>query len=275
MSDEAANSTINDEPSSPPQPDPRPRWKMTVGYDGTAFHGWQKQQPPDGPALRTVAGEVERTLVQVLRQPITLVGASRTDAGVHALGQVAHFNADTPIPAERMVQAINARLPDDILVHRAEPVDAAFDAISGATSKQYRYRIHNDTMRPLHTRFFVWHCRHDLDVDAMNNAARRLAGEHDFEGFAQINHGRTTTVRSILDCHVETPAAARPEVQIVVVGTGFLYNMVRIIAGTLLEVGRGRLTPQVIDEVLETRDRRRAGPTLGPQGLCLEWIRYD
>ena len=248
-----------------------PRLKMTLAYDGTAFHGWQKQEPPHGPALRTVSGVVEGILQQVFRQPIDLVGASRTDAGVHAEGQVAHFNAQTPIPQKKWTQAINSRLPDDVEVRRVEPTCSGFDAISDAISKQYRYRLFHTTRRPLQKRHCVWHCWTPLNLEHMNDAARRLVGTHDFEGFAAAGHGRTSTTRTVLHCRVERHD---PEVVVVIAGTGFLYHMVRIITGTLVEVGRGRLPPQIIDQVLESKNRRLAGPTAPPQGLCLEHIVY-
>lgn len=245
---------------------------MKVAYDGSEFHGWQKQHPPDQPPLRTVCGVVEDALIHALRQPIDLVGASRTDAGVHARGQVAQFDATSRIPLERMADAVNSRLPGDVEVRDIEIAPPGFDAISGALCKQYRYRLWNTARRPLESRRFVNHCWLDLDITRMNDAARRLVGTHDFEGFAQASHGRTTTVRTIFDCHVESH---EPELQIVVQGDGFLYNMVRIIAGTLVEVGRGRFEPSRVDEVIRSRERRLAGPTLPPTGLWLEWIRYD
>jgi len=256
------------------EPDPRQRYKLTLAYEGTAFHGWQKQTTPEGDVLRTVCGVTEASIVHALQQPITLVGASRTDAGVHARGQMAHFNAETTVPLERMCKAINSRLPGDVEAVHCEPADASFDAISDATSKQYRYRIFNTRRRPLELRHVVNHIWWPLDVDRMNAAATRLVGTHDVEGFAQASHGRTTTVRTIFDCHVETAETTGPEVQIVISGSGFLYNMVRIVAGTLVEVGRGHWEPTVIDDILASRDRRKAGPTLPPNGLWLEWIRY-
>jgi len=249
----------------------RQRYKLTLAYDGTKFHGWQKQIPPTGKPLRTVAGVVENALRHVLRQPLDLVGASRTDAGVHAHGQVAHFDADTSIPLERLAHAINSRLPEDVEIVHAETAPPGFDAISDPISKQYRYRVFNTPRRPLTMRHAVWHCWVPLDADRMTDAAARLVGTHDFEGFAAVSHGRATTTRTILRCGIECHP---PEVHLVVEGTGFLYNMVRIIAGTLIEVGRGRFAPDRIDRILESCNRRQAGPTLPPQGLCLEWIKY-
>lgn len=249
------------------------RFRVTVAYDGTAFHGWQKQvSVPGHEPLRTVAGVLEEALRHVLRQRLDLVGASRTDAGVHAKGQVAHFVVtDTTIPIERLAQAINSRLPEDVEVLAVEPAPSHFDAISDAVSKQYRYRVFHTARRPLNKRHYVWHCWTPLDTDRMADGASRLTGTHDFAGFAAAGHGRASTIRTVLRCDIFRD---NPEIHIVVEGTGFLYNMVRIIAGTLVEIGRGRFEPDVIDHVLQSRDRRAAGPTLPARGLCLEWIRY-
>jgi len=248
------------------------RYKLTLAYDGAGFHGWQRQMGDDGEPLRTVQGALESAMRRLLKQPINVIGASRTDAGVHALGQVAHFDAACPIPIERLPHAINSRLPEDVDVRAAEVVADDFHAIKGAAEKQYRYRIFNSEHRPLDRRRHVWHCWWDLDVDRMNDAAGRLVGTHDFEGFAAAGHGRSSTVRTIFDCRV---VADDPEVQVTMRGDGFLYNMVRIIGGTLVEIGRGLFEPDQIDEILRTADRRVAGPTLPPNGLWLEWIRYD
>jgi tRNA pseudouridine38-40 synthase len=248
------------------------RYRIVVAYDGSQFHGWQKQEPPDNPPLRTVQGVLNMALMKLLRQPVNLVGASRTDAGVHALGQVAQFDAATSIPLERLQHAITSRLPTDIEVRHVEIAPPYFQAIGDAVSKQYRYRFHNIQERPLTLRHTVYHCDYPLNVEAMNDAAGRLIGEHDFAGFSAASHGRQTTVRTIHDCHVLRDGQ---QVHVVVAGSGFLYNMVRIIAGTLLDAGRGRCQPTRIDEILATADRRLAGPTLPPEGLCLEWIRYQ
>jgi tRNA pseudouridine38-40 synthase len=257
-------------PAEPQASGPR-RYKLLIAYDGSQFHGWQKQEPPDAPALRTVQGVMHEAMLRLFKQPINLVGASRTDSGVHANGQVAHFDADSRVPAERMAMAINSRLPNDIEVREAEEVAPAFDAIRCAVTKQYTYTIHNTDRRPLALRHIVCHCRHPLDAEAMDAAAARLLGEHDFEGFSAAGHGRESTVRTIHRCEVKREGE---RVTITVEGNGFLWNMVRIIAGTLVEVGRGHFEPTRIDEILDTTDRQRAGPTLPPNGLCLEWIRH-
>ena len=282
------------------------RYRLTIAYDGSGFHGWQEQVPPDGPPLRTVQGVVREALQQVLRQPITLRGASRTDTGVHAMGQVAHFDADdVRVPLERLPMAINSRLPEDVEVRAAEPVADDFDAVTGAIDKQYRYRLWNATERPLGLRRMVHHFWEPLNVAAMNDAAARLVGEHDFAAFTNAGHGRLTTVRKVFRCTVqalplptvggtmpdpqsiseflkktrtsdqsEADANNGQEVHIIVRGGGFLYNMVRIIAGTLVEVGRGHWPPEYVDELIRNADRQKSGPTLPPTGLCLEWIRY-
>jgi tRNA pseudouridine38-40 synthase len=289
-----------------------PRYKLTIAYDGTGFCGWQKQHPPPGsgadpgkvlgPAdaqgprvvLRTVQEIVERAVREATREPVQLIGASRTDAGVHARGQVAAFSAsDEPArgwPLERgtlpLLRAINSRLPEDVLVLSAEAAAPGFDPISGARSKGYSYTVHVSPHRPLWERHFVHHVWTPLDLAAMNEAAALLVGEHDFAAFAAAGHGRQSTIRTIHACRIvdEGPIAAphQPDVpewarrvRIEVSGNGFLWNMVRIIAGTLAEVGRGHLGPGDIAAALESGDRRRAGPTFPPTGLCLEWILYE
>ncbi len=256
-----------------PAPTPRLRHKLVIAYDGTLFHGWQIQKQPDGaPPIRTVAAVVQETLARFYKEPIALVGSSRTDTGVHALGQVAHYDATPRIPIERVAKAINSRLPDDIDIREAAIAPPGFDAITSTTKKQYRYRVHNTSHRPLQTRHQVYHCWYPLDVSLMRQAGRLIEGTFDFAGFTCADHGRVTTIRTVLECRVETLGT---EIHIVVIGTGFLYNMVRIIAGTLVDVGRGHKTLDDVKRALDTQDRRSAGETLPPQGLCLEWIQHE
>jgi tRNA pseudouridine38-40 synthase len=259
-----------------------PRFRLTVAYDGTDFHGWQKQAPTnedDSDALRTVQGVLERSVRDVVREPIRLLGASRTDAGVHARGQIAAFNSDVEMPPSRLVAAINSRLPHDVLVRSCRIVPDEFNPISDAVSKGYRYRLahggRTGVLRPLFDRRITTFTAELLDVARMHEAAARFCGEHDFASFTRAHHGRESTVRTVHECRVTASGRRPPRIHIDVSGNGFLYNMVRIIAGTLVDVGRGRLEPERIPDLIAARDRRVAGPTLPPQGLCLMWIRYS
>ena len=250
---------------------------------------------PGRVALRTVQGVVERAVREVTREPIELIGASRTDSGVHAKGQVAAFTCEprteeaieAPPPAEprhcgwplsrgtdRLVAAINSRLPDDVVILAAAHADNNFDPIAHTASKGYSYTFHVSPLRPLWDRRAVHHVWNPagLDVEAMNAGAAHLIGEHDFAAFAAAGHGRLSTVRTI---HTLTVSRESPErVVLRISGSGFLWNMVRIVGGTLMEVGLGRRTPSDVLAALASRDRTKAGPTLPPEGLCLEWIQY-
>ena len=280
------------------------RYKLTIAYDGTDFCGWQKQEPTlehsektgsnrlidptltpgtEGRvALRTVQGVVERAVREIVREMVELRGASRTDSGVHARGQVGAFTCtgdeDAPVgwPVSRgpeaLVRALNGKLPDDVVVRGAEIVDTEFDPISDCTSKGYSYSIHNAKSRELFDRKFVHHVWDTLDVEAMQRAAAVLVGEHDFAGFAAAGHGRQTTLRTIH--RLDVTKVREDRVRIDVEGNGFLWNMVRIIAGTLIEVGRGMKRAEDMPAILESKDRAKAGPTLPPTGLFLEWVRY-
>lgn len=296
-----------------------PRYRLTIAYDGTEFCGWQKQEPPaamgvasskvlspvtglpaEGPdrvALRTVQAVVEQAVREVVREPVQVRGASRTDAGVHARGQVAAFTCggDTvetgegDVPrgrtgwpltrgTDKLALAINSRLPEDVAVVGAEACVETFDPIGDCVAKGYSYTLHVSPHRALFDRRYVHHVWVPLDVDAMRRAAERITGERDFAAFASAGHGRQSTVRTVFECRVEEESGDGAQwarrVRIEVSGNGFLYNMVRIIAGTLVEAGRGKMTPEDVSAALESRDRRRAGPTLPPTGLCLEWARY-
>ncbi len=257
-----------------------PRYRLTVAYDGTHFHGWQKQRAADGDQdLRTAQGVLEQAVIEAVREPVTLIGASRTDAGVHAVGQVAAFTCEREFPLDRLCAAINSRLPDDLQVRDASIADAAFSPISDAIAKGYRYRIawgragRSGAPRPLFGRFTTSWTPYCLDAVRMNEAARRLLGEHDFASFTRVNHDRQSTVRTVYDCLVT--ADRRRRVLLDVAGDGFLYNMVRIIAGTLVEVGRGHIEPEAMTDILEAADRSKAGPTMPAQGLCLRWVKYS
>ncbi len=258
---------------------PMPRYRLTVAYDGTHFHGWQKQRANDGETdLRTAQGVLEQAVMEAVREPVSLVGASRTDAGVHAVGQAAAFTCERELPVDRLCAAINSRLPGDLQVRDASIVDAAFSPITDAIAKGYRYRIAwgrtgpGGVPRPLFGRYTTYWTPYHLDAVRMNEAARRLLGEHDFASFTRVNHQRESTVRTIHDCLVRKRRNRRLHID--VVGDGFLHNMIRIIAGTLIDVGRGRLEPDAMDGILAATDRSAAGDTLPPEGLCLMWIKY-
>lgn len=261
---------------------PMPRYKLTVAYEGTEFHGWQKQSATDSddPApLRTAQGVLENAVREAVREPISLLGASRTDAGVHARGQVAAFTTAADLPPQRMMPAINARLPDDLLVVGAEPTHDAFNPISDAVAKGYRYCIAHQgvggALRPLFDRRTTTYSAYFLDPERMRAAAGHFQGEHDFTSFTRKHHGRESTVRTVYDCSVTALDGDQPRLAVDVSGNGFLYNMVRIIVGTLVDVGRGRLEPEAIPDIIAARDRHTAGSTMPPQGLCLMWIKYS
>ncbi len=253
-----------------------PRYRLQVAYDGTDFHGWQRQVRSDGTELRTVQSVLQNAVRKTIREPSSVVGASRTDSGVHAVGQVAAFSSDRVFPIEKMARALTSRLPEDVQVTHAEIVADDFDPIKTARSKCYRYDFAcgqpPDVWPPLFDRHVVFRTAYDLDPSLMAEAGIRFIGEHDFAGVAQKHHGRDNTIRTIYACTITRPSPRR--VRLEVVGSGFLYNMVRIIAGTLLEAGRGRIPVERVDEILSTQNRRLAGQTLPPQGLCLRWIHY-
>lgn len=254
-----------------------PRFRIHLAYEGSEFHGWQRQEPADGSLVRTVQSVVEQAVSSVIGQPVAVKGASRTDAGVHALDQVAAFSAECRVPIERLAQAITARLPDDVQVRSAHRASELFDPSIHCASKGYRYRIRHGVGHgvalPLFDRRSVWFTFHRLDVGAMRRAASAFVGEHDFLAMTRADHGRASTVRRVHACQVRE--RGEHDVEIDVAGPGFLYNMVRIIAGTLVAVGRGRIDPASVGELLASRDRSRAGPTLPPHGLRLEWVHLD
>jgi tRNA pseudouridine38-40 synthase len=242
--------------------------KLTIAYDGTDFHGWQRQA-----GLRTTQAEIESAAQRVIRHPLEIVGASRTDAGVHARGQVAHLRSTAQIPATNLQRAIGHRLPDDVaLVHVAD-VPLGFHATRHALSKLYRYRIHNDGRRPVEwlAARYAWHVWHPLDTDRMQAAAAALVGTHDFVAFATAGTPRRSSVRTLYRFQV---CRHFHTVLIDAEGDGFLYNQVRNMVGTLVEIGRGHWPPERAAEILASRDRQQAGPTAPAHGLCLEWIRF-
>lgn len=241
------------------------RVRLWVAYDGTNYHGWQLQE--NGVTVESV---LNRALEELLGEEIRVIGASRTDSGVHALENVAVFDTGSPIPAEKICHALNARLPEDIRVQRSEEVGADWHPRHCSSKKTYEYRIYRGGISQPVRRLYTCHIYRELDVDAMRRAASFLEGEHDFKSFCQTGGQTLTTVRRIYRLELEEQG---PELVIRVTGAGFLYNMVRIIAGTLMEVGFGRIPPEEIRTILEKRDRSAAGPTAPAQGLTL--VKYE
>lgn len=244
--------------------------KLVIAYNGAAYHGWQRQV--DG--LATVQQAVEDVAAKVMGHCVVLHGAGRTDAGVHAEGQVANFHTpNMAIPLAGMRRAINSKLPGDIAVRSVSLAADDFHASRSAVGKTYRYRIHVAPAKPVSLHRQVHHYPfHPLDVSVMQDAAARLVGTHDFAGFATSSDQRDSTVRTILRCEA---AEWGDEIHVTVQGDGFLYNMVRNIAGTLVEIARGHFPPERINLILSTRNRADAGPTAPPDGLSLVCVHYD
>ena len=240
--------------------------KLTVQYDGSGYRGWQVQ-----PGEKTIQGTLVDAVSSLIGQRTFVHGASRTDSGVHALGQAALFEVDSPIPTENFADAINGRLPDDIVVTEASEASRGFDLISGPVSKLYRYTIYTGKMRPVMQIKHCWHLPVRLDVEAMQEAGKLLVGRKDFKSFASGKAKRENTVRTVLRCDV---TAEDRWIYVDVEGDGFLHNMVRNIVGTLVEVGIGRWEPEKITEIIDAKDRTAAGRLAPPNGLCLIWIKY-
>ncbi len=242
------------------------RYRLIVAYDGTNYSGWQLQD--NAP---TIEGELNKALSGLLKQEIVVMGASRTDAGVHAHGNVAVFDAETTIPGEKLKLALNPHLPDDIKIVDSAVVADDFHPRFCDTEKTYEYRIMNsrDPM-PTMRLYSYWYNR-PLDVERMNQAAALIPGEKDFKSFCAAGAQVKTTVRKVTGCEVFREGDL---VTIRVKGEGFLYNMVRIIAGTLIRVGEGTWNPEHMTEIIEATDRTKAGPTAPAQGLTLIGIKY-
>ena len=240
--------------------------KLTVQYDGSKYHGWQAQ-----PGKRTIQSELIEAVSNLVGVRTQVYGASRTDAGVSALGQACLFEVDSPIPTENFPRAINGRLPRDIVVTAAEDAPPKFDLMGGVKNKLYRYTIYTGRHRPVLRLNQCWHIPRQLDAAVMNQAAQYLVGTKDFKSFATAKDKRELTVRTIFRCEV---TAEDGWIYVDVEGDGFLYNMVRNIVGTLVEVGVGRWKPEKMNEILEAMSRTAAGPLAPAQGLCLMWIKY-
>jgi len=250
--------------------------KLKLSYDGSNYHGWQIQ-----PGRKTIQGILTEAIQNLVGCEVQVFGASRTDAGVSALGQVALVQIDSPIPTENLAKAITHRLPPDIAVTEAVEVPQGFDVISAVKSKLYRYTIFTGTVRPVLQIRHCWHLPEKLNIRAMAEAAKMLIGKKDFKSFAAAADNRETSVRTIFRCDVTSDGNW---VYVDVQGDGFLYNMVRNIVGTLVEIGKGRPAatmrqhgewkPEKMQDIIKACDRTAAGPIAPAQGLCLMWIKY-
>src|SRR3989338_5349968 len=268
--------------------------KLTIAYDGTRYAGWQAQGSPSpglavtgrardhrtaasaaarrrAPHVLTVQGKLERILRIVLREPVKVIGSGRTDAGVHALAQVAHVKTQSDLPCSRLLRSVNALLPSDISVLEIEEAGPSFHARFDAVSKRYQYRVFLGEVVPPFIRPYVHQVRAPLNVALMRREAACLKRRHDFRAFIRMASGRTGTVRTLTD--VEVMRRGR-ELHVEVEGNGFLHTMVRSIAGTLLDVGRGYLPPGRIRAMLRTKQRRLAGTTAPAKGLTLVSVTY-
>lgn len=237
---------------------------LKVAYDGTTYHGFARQKDePD-----TIEAYLDRALSELTKTKTEVTGASRTDSGVHAMGNAVVFDTESSIPTGNFAAAINSRLPEDIRVREAREVPPDFHPRHTDTIKTYRYEIDNERIAdPLKARYAM-HVEYDLDISGMNDAAQHLVGEHDFKSFCSVHTQALTTIREITEIKVEKEGQTC--VYITVKGKGFLYNMVRIIAGTLIEAGRGRLDPEDMLRILNAADRTvNPGPTAEAKGLTL------
>lgn len=242
------------------------RIKIIAAYDGTNYNGWQIQ-----PTGITIEGILNQALTELTKEPVTVIGASRTDSGVHALGNVAVFDTNTRIPPEKIAYALNQRLPEDIVVQDSCEVPLDFHPRRCASRKTYEYKILNRTFPMPLNRYDCYFTYRKLDVEKMRQAAGWLVGEHDFKSFCSVHSQAETTVRTIYDL---TVTKEQDILTIRVTGSGFLYNMVRILAGTLLQVGMGERSPDEMTDILKAQDRAAAGPTAPAHGLTMIGIEF-
>ena len=244
------------------------RVRLTVAYDGTNYHGWQIQNNGI-----TIESELNRCLTDLLREPVEVIGASRTDSGVHSLGNIAVFDTTSRMPAEKISYALNQRLPEDIRIQKSEQVENDWHPRKCDSRKTYEYRIYRAQFPMPVKRLYSLFTYYELDVNRMQEAAAYLEGEHDFKSFCQTGAQVESTVRTIYSVEVEEQG--ENDLVIRVCGNGFLYNMVRILTGTLIEVGLHKRTPESVAEALFSCDRARAGFTAPPEGLFLERVEYE
>lgn len=241
--------------------------KLTIEYEGKDYNGWQKQ-----PNKLNIQGEIERAIQIVTGQEVELIGSGRTDAGVHAFAQVANFKIESDFPIEKIATAINSQLKKSIRVLKAQEVPLEFHSRYHCHKKTYGYIIENSEQGTAIYRNNTFHVSQPLDVEKMQQAANYLVGEHDFSSFKSSGTSSKSSVRTIYQAQV---LKEQTRVIIILTGNGFLYNMVRIIAGTLVEIGLGHMEPEEMKKILEAKDRQKAGKTLAAQGLFLMNVEYE
>ena len=242
--------------------------RLDICYDGTRYRGWQRLANQEN----TIQEKLERTLSRILGETIEISGSGRTDAGTHAMGQVANFHCNSTMPSEEILAELRKYLPEDIGIYSCKNVSPRFHARLNAKTKTYRYRVWFGKDPCVFDRKYTWYCFDRLDVGLMKKAAAMMVGEHDFKGFSSVKKTNKSTVRTVTRIDFEVKDR---EIDIIFEGDGFLYNMVRIMAGTLIEVGTGDREPESVKEVFRTKDREKAGMTLPPQGLYLDEVFYE
>ena len=240
--------------------------KLIIEYDGKGFNGWQKQ-----PNKLNIQGEIEKAISEITGEEIDLIASGRTDAGVNSLGQTANFKTNSSIPIEKLPIAINSKLKKSIVIKSAEEVDERFHSRYSVKSKKYRYTINNSKYGSAIFRDMEYHFPQKLDVDLMKKAAKYFEGEHDFKAFKASGTSSKSSIRTIYKADI---IQNEDRIYIELTGNGFLYNMVRIISGTLLDVGIGKIKPEEIQKIIDGKDRKLAGKTLPAKGLCLIEVNY-
>ena len=242
--------------------------KLTIEYDGKDFNGWQKQ-----PTKLNIQGEIERAIEQITGEKVDLIASGRTDAGVHSLGQIANFKTESKLPIEKFPVALNSKLKKSIRIQNAEEVEENFHSRYSCKQKTYRYIINNSKEGSAIYRNLEYHMPIKLDIKSMEKAIKYFEGEHDFKAFKASGTSSKSSIRTIYKAEVKEMPDDR--IWIELTGNGFLYNMVRIIAGTLVDVGLGKINPEDIIKIIKSKKRENAGKTLPPQGLYLVKVEYS
>ncbi len=240
--------------------------KLTIEYDGSNYLGWQKQKTGE-----TIQNTIEEAIKALTNEEVEVIGSSRTDAGVHAKGFVANFKTNSKIPSDKYREAINHKLPDDIVILKSEEVDESFHSRYNAKGKTYSYAILNRDVPSALNRYYLYHVKRKLDIEAMKEACKYFIGTHDFAAFKSSGSSVKTTVRTISKLYIDEN---NDIIKIYVTGDGFLYNMVRIIVGTLIMVGSNKIKPEEIENIIYEKDREKAGICVPAMGLVLEKVYY-